>query len=68
MEKKYKIKLPRKVVAIDYDEGNLYLRFKHIDKPIGEPSEDFKVIFFYTNGNKIVALEILDVKDFLKSS
>ena len=64
MEKKYKMKLPRKVIATDYDESILYIRFKHVSEPIGEPSEDFKVIFFHDR-NKIVALEILDVKDFI---
>jgi hypothetical protein len=66
IEKRYKVKLPKQVVMVDYGEiDDLYIRFKHVDKPIGEPSEDFKVIFFYTNGNKIVALEIRDVKDFI---
>lgn len=58
------MKLPRKVIATDYDERILYIRFKHVDKPIGEPSEDFKVLFFYDK-NKIVALEILDVEEFI---
>ena len=52
---------------VDYGErDDLYIRFKDVDKPIGEPSEDFKVIFFYDK-NKIVALEIRDVKDFMQS-
>lgn len=66
IEKRYKVKLPKRVIMVDYGESDdLYIRFKHVDKPIGEPSKDFKVIFFYTNGNRIVALEIRDVKEFI---
>jgi hypothetical protein len=33
MEKKYGIKLPRKVITIDYgdDVGDLFIRFKHAE-------------------------------------
>ena len=66
VENRYKVKLPRKVIAVDYsEEGDLYIRFKHVEKPIGEPSNDFNVIFFYGNGNGIVALEIRDLKQFV---
>ncbi|MEM2759761.1 MAG: hypothetical protein QXU32_07810 [Nitrososphaerales archaeon] len=43
----------------------MYIRFKHVDKPIGEPSKDSNVIFFYSNGNDIVALEIRDLRQFI---
>ena len=59
------MKLPRSVVALDYGEkGDLYIRFKHVDKPLGEPSEDGLVIFFFEDRGKTpVAIEILDVKE-----
>lgn len=64
VERRYKVRFPKQVVMVDYGErDDLYIRFKNVDKPLGEPSEDFKVIFFYDR-NKIVALEIRDVKDF----
>ncbi|MBS7649156.1 hypothetical protein KEJ17_05895 [Candidatus Bathyarchaeota archaeon] len=63
IENKYHIKLPRKVIALDYGKrGGLYIRFKYIEKPIGEPTEDGFVIFFYDDGKDIVALEIVDVE------
>ena len=65
VENRYKVKLPRKVIAVDYaEDGDLYIRFKHVEKPIGEPSNDSNVIFFYSNGGGIVALEIRDLKQF----
>ena len=64
VEKKYRIKLPRKVVEIDLGEKgrDLYVRFRHVENPQGEPSKDGGVIFFY-EGEKVkipVAVEILD--------
>ncbi|MEM3531423.1 MAG: hypothetical protein QXD42_06505 [Nitrososphaerales archaeon] len=55
--------MPRKVIALDYGKrGDLYIRFKYVDKPIGEPTEDGFVIFFYDDKD-IVALEVLDLKE-----
>jgi len=66
VESRYKVKLPRKVIAVDYaEEGDLYIRFKHVERPIGELSKDSNVIFFYSNGSGIVALEIRDVRSFI---
>ena len=57
------MRLPRKVVALDYgSKGDLYVRFEYADKPVGEPSDDGLVIFFYTEtSEKIVAIEITDI-------
>lgn len=66
LEKRYKLKLPRKVVALDYgSRGDLYVRFEHVDMPVGEPSEDDLVVFFYKEGSgEPVALEIMDITQF----
>jgi hypothetical protein len=66
LEERYRLKLPRKVVAIDYgSKGDLYLRFEHVSKPIGEPSDDGRVIFFHSEGDgELVAVEIMDVTQF----
>ena len=59
------IKLPRTVVALDYGrKGDLYIRFKHSENPIGEPEKDGLVIFFYED-NTIVAVELMDVSKFV---
>lgn len=66
IEERYSIKLPRKVIALDYGKrGDLYIRFKHVEKPIGEPTKDGIAIFFYEDSKDIVALEILDVKEIV---
>jgi len=63
IEKAYGIKLPRSVLAVDYGERNdLYIRFRHVEKPLGEPTEDGLLIFFYDNpGDGAVGVEILDL-------
>ncbi len=59
------MKLPKTVVALDYgSEGDLYVRFEHADKPVGEPAKDGKAIFFYGSKEQLVALEILDLSSF----
>lgn len=59
------MKLPKKVVMVDYGErDDLYIRFKHVQKPLGQPSHDSRVIFYYDNA-KIVAVEILHLKYFI---
>ena len=67
LELRYKLKLPRAVLAVDYGErGDLYIRFKHVDRPVGEPAEDGLAIFFYEDGSdRPVAAEILELKPFL---
>jgi len=62
----YHIKLPRKVITLDYGKrGDLYIRFKYVEKPIGEPTKDGLVIFFYEDSRDIIAVEILDVKEIV---
>ncbi|MFI5421992.1 MAG: hypothetical protein ACHQ1H_13590 [Nitrososphaerales archaeon] len=67
IQKKYGLKMPKRVVAVDYDEkGDLCIRFKHTEAPQGGPASDGRVIFFYDGRNKRdpVAVEILDVESF----
>ena len=65
VESKYGIQLPRKVLAVDFNpKGDLYVRFKHVDKPIGEASKDGLAVFFYEDGDTIVGLELLDIEAF----
>ncbi len=65
VEARYGLGLPRKVVAVDFSaKGDLYVRFKHVDKPIGEAADDGLAVFFYENGNEIVGLELLDIEPF----
>lgn len=38
VESRYGISLPRGVLTVDYGErGDLYIRFKHVEKPVGNP-------------------------------
>jgi len=61
VERRYGLKLPRKVTAIDLGErGDLYIRFQHAENPVGEPTTDGLVVLF-SNGGRLVAIEILDV-------
>jgi len=65
VEAKYNVKLPRKVVAVDFgSKGDLYVRFKHVPKPIGETTEDGLAVFFYEDEDKLVGLELLDLEPF----
>jgi hypothetical protein len=53
------------VVALDYgSRGDLYVRFKHAEKPVGEPTKDGFAVFFYDSGDRLVALEILNLGRF----
>jgi uncharacterized protein YuzE len=62
-EKKYGLRLPRKVVMVDYgdDVGDLYIRFKHAKHAEGEPTDDGQVIVHYDESRDIAAIEILDI-------
>ncbi|MGA3110386.1 MAG: hypothetical protein ABSD99_13220 [Candidatus Bathyarchaeia archaeon] len=62
---KYRIQLPSKVLAVDLNpDGDLYIRFRHVDKPVGEASQDGMAVFFYGDGEGIVGLELLDLNPF----
>ena len=51
-------------MALDYGrKGDLYIRFRHSEKPLGEPEKDGLAIFFY-EGKSIVAVELMDVDKF----
>ena len=68
VERKYKVKLPRGVLAVDYGERNdLYIRFRHVEKPVGEPTEDGLLIFFYDDHDDGTAgVEILDLNRLMQ--
>ena len=68
VEQRYKVKLPRSVLAVDYGEHNdLYIRFRHVEKPVGEPSKDGLVVFFYEDhGNQMVSVEILYLTELME--
>ena len=64
VEATYRLRLPRKVVMIDYDEedGSLYIRFRNVDHTEGEPTPDGKVILHYDHkNNKVAAIEIMNI-------
>jgi hypothetical protein len=63
VEAKYGVKLPRKVVTIDYSEdvGDLFMRFRHVDRTEGKPTPDGKIMFHYDPKGKIASIEIMDL-------
>jgi hypothetical protein len=63
VEEKYGLKLPRKVITVDYgdDVGDLFVRFKHVEHMEGEPTEDGRVILHYDEKEEIAAVEIIDI-------
>jgi hypothetical protein len=63
IEEKYGLKLPRKVITVDYgdDVGDLFIRFKHVEHMEGEPTEDGRVILHYDEKEEIAAVEIIDI-------
>jgi uncharacterized protein YuzE len=62
IEAKYDLKLPRKVITINYDEDiGLYIRFKNAETIEGEPTNDGKTIIHYDKKGKIAAIEITDI-------
>ena len=70
IERRYGVKLPRSVQAVDYGErGDLYIRFRHLEKPVGEPTEDGLAILFYddSGNHQAVAIEILDLPGLMRA-
>jgi hypothetical protein len=63
VEKRYGLKLPRKVITVDYgdDVGDLFVRFRHVEHSEGEPTEDGRVIVYYDKRGKAVAIETTDI-------
>ena len=43
---------PERLLALDYGKrGDLYIRFKHAEKPVGAPTRNGLIIFFYEDSN-----------------
>ena len=63
VEAKYGVKLPRRVITIDYGEdvGDLFVRFRHAEHTEGEATADGKAIIHYDKKGKIAAVEITDI-------
>jgi uncharacterized protein YuzE len=63
VEAKYGLKLPRRVITVDYGEdiGDLFVRFRHAEQTEGEATPDGKVIVHYDKKGKIAAVEITDI-------
>jgi len=63
VEKRYGLKLPRKVITVDYgdDVGDLFVRFRHVEHADGEPTGDGRVIVYYDKRGHVVAVEITDI-------
>jgi len=63
VEKRYGLKLPRKVVTVDYgcDVGDLFMRFRHVERMEGEPTEDGRVIVHCDERGRIAAIEITNI-------
>lgn len=63
VEAKYGLKLPRRVITIDYGEdvGDLFVRFRHAEHTEGEATEDEKIIVHYDEKGKVAAVEIANV-------
>ncbi|MBI4257728.1 MAG: hypothetical protein HY619_02120 [Thaumarchaeota archaeon] len=61
--KKYALKLPDKVVMVDYgdDVGDLFIKFRHVGIKEGEPTRDGKAIIHYGEDGEIAALEIRSI-------
>ena len=63
VEEKYGLKLPRRVITVDFGEdvGDLFVRFRHADSTEGEATADGKVIVHYDKKGKIAAVEIMGI-------
>lgn len=66
MEAKYGLKLPRRVITIDYGEdvGDLFVRFQHADITEGESTADGKVIVHFDKKGRTAAVEVTDITAF----
>jgi uncharacterized protein YuzE len=63
VEVKYGVKLPRRVITIDFGEdvGDLFVRFRYAEHSEGDAMGDSKVIVHYDRKGKITAVEITDI-------
>ena len=69
VESRYGVSFPRDVLAVDYGEqGDLYIRFKHVEKPAGEPTDAGLAVFGdEEDGTRPVAVEITDLDGLTQS-
>ena len=67
VEAKYRLKLPRRVISVDFGEdvGDLFVRFRHADSTEGEATPDGKVVVHYDKKGKIAAVEIADINSWV---
>jgi hypothetical protein len=73
IEKKYDVKLPRRVIEfyLDVDHDVLFIRFKELGKAeVGEPLQTKAVVTLFTEEetDEITTLEIISVSELLKES
>lgn len=63
VEAKYGLKLPKKVVTIDFGEdmGDLYVRFRHAERTEDEATADGKAIVHYDKQGRVADVEITDI-------
>jgi hypothetical protein len=63
VEEKYCLKLPKRVIAIDFGEDirDLFVRFKLAEHTEGDASEDGKVIVHHDERGKVAPVEITDL-------
>ncbi len=64
VRRKYHLRIPSKVVMVDYDdvEGDLYLRFREAERTEGESTDD-GLLVVHNDKRGIAAIEILDLKE-----
>lgn len=63
VEEKYCLKLPKRVIAIDYGEdvGDLFVRFKLAEHTEGDATKDGRVVVHYDEKGKVAAIEVTDL-------
>jgi uncharacterized protein YuzE len=66
VEAKYGLKMPKRVITIDYGEdvGDLFVRFRHADCTEGDATKDGRVIVHYDEKGRVAAVEITDITAF----
>lgn len=62
VEAEYGVKLPMRVITIDYGEdvGDLFVRFRHAEQTESEATPDGKAIVHYDRKGSIAAVEVTD--------
>ncbi len=64
MRRKYRLRIPSKVVMVDYDDEkeDLYVRFREAEQTEGEPTDDGLVVV-HNDKKGIAAIEILNLNE-----